>query len=89
MVSVAADIDLDQDRDLIERLQSQRVQLTKYSVHNEFATNVDNEACVIAIVDRDNTTRFRAVYSRNSEGLISLLMDIIQVTWVKGFKIPA
>jgi hypothetical protein len=87
-VNVAADFDLEKDKELVIQLQQQRVTLTRYPAKNEFALNVDNAACVIGIVSKDDPTTLLGGMFTNVEGLISLFIDAIQTAWVKGFKVP-
>jgi hypothetical protein len=87
-VNIAADFDLEKDKELVVQLQQQRVTLTRYPSKNEFALNVDNAACVIGIVSKDDPTTLMGGMFTNVEGLISLFVDAIQTAWVKGFKVP-
>ncbi|HMF33044.1 MAG TPA: hypothetical protein VKK79_16590 [Candidatus Lokiarchaeia archaeon] len=88
VVNLAADFDLEKDKDLVRSLQQQRVVLTRSPAKNEYAVSVDNAVCVIGIVDKKDPATLLGGMFTNVEGLISLFVDAIQTAWVKGFKVP-
>ena len=85
---VAAAVDTNTPLPLIASLQEKHIQVTNYQALNEYAVVVDGEECVIALVDPKNPEKVLGGLYTNLIGLTSLLVDAIQVAFVKGTKVP-